>query len=260
MKKSVLIMIFVLLVFTEITLSLPGLKQKRPRPNQYGQVILNNLSENEGIAPVVFDHWFHRLQYTCRVCHIDIGFSMETGASGVTASDNMDGYYCGTCHNGKDAFPSCKKDVFPEIAAECQRCHSLNQDVKRKYDFHTVTKDLPRGRFGNGIDWEKAELANTIKLQDAIEGVSIKDTFQFVSEDFKVSAKLEGFPDIIFSHEKHTVWSGCGGCHPDIFTVKKGTTLFTMKEIFDGKYCGTCHGSVAFPLIDCQRCHTTPVQ
>jgi c(7)-type cytochrome triheme protein len=32
-----------------------------------------------------------------------------------------------------------------------------------------------------------------------------------------------------------------------------------MIEIFDGKYCGVCHGKVAFPNLDCQRCHSQPV-
>ena len=32
-----------------------------------------------------------------------------------------------------------------------------------------------------------------------------------------------------------------------------------MAEIYEGKYCGVCHVHVAFPLLDCQRCHTKPV-
>ncbi len=68
-------------------------------------------------------------------------------------------------------------------------------------------------------------------------------------------------PDIIFSHRKHTDWNGCDTCHPDIFIgVKKGKTKYTMIEIFDNKYCGVCHGKVAFPLMGCQRCHTEQVQ
>jgi c(7)-type cytochrome triheme protein len=29
----------------------------------------------------------------------------------------------------------------------------------------------------------------------------------------------------------------------------------TMDELNDGKYCGVCHGKVAFPLTTCARCH-----
>ena len=67
--------------------------------------------------------------------------------------------------------------------------------------------------------------------------------------------------EIIFSHKKHSAWSGCEGCHPEIFSgIQKGLTKYSMREIFEGKFCGQCHLNVAFPMIDCQRCHTKPVQ
>ena len=81
-----------------------------------------------------------------------------------------------------------------------------------------------------------------------------------VQKDFSLDAKVEGMQDIIYSHAKHTVWSGCEGCHPEIFVgVKKGLTKYSMEEIYQGKYCGVCHLKVAFPLLDCQRCHTKAV-
>jgi len=30
---------------------------------------------------------------------------------------------------------------------------------------------------------------------------------------------------------------------------------YPMNENFDGKYCGACHGKVAFPMIDCRPWH-----
>jgi hypothetical protein len=29
-----------------------------------------------------------------------------------------------------------------------------------------------------------------------------------------------------------------------------------MSDFYEGKFCGACHLKVAFPLLDCQRCHT----
>ena len=82
-----------------------------------------------------------------------------------------------------------------------------------------------------------------------------------LEKDFALDAKLESMPAIIFSHKKHTVWNGCELCHPEIFLgVKKGSTKYSMEEIFEGRYCGVCHTNVAFPLLDCQRCHARPVQ
>jgi c(7)-type cytochrome triheme protein len=253
------------LVFTVAAFAQTGVKKKRPMPQDYGKVVINNYSEKAGMSGVVFDHWFHRSKFTCRVCHVDIGFGMKVGTTGIRAADNMKGFYCGTCHNGKmfsgKAFESCSKKFSPEDMKRCERCHSLGRNVKREHDFAAYTEKFPKERFGNGIDWEKAEADGVIKPADYIEGISIKKPSLAIQKDFNLNAKVEGMPDIIFSHKKHTVWNGCAVCHPEIFIgVKKGSTKYSMVEIFDGKFCGACHTTVAFPLMDCQRCHSKPVQ
>lgn len=132
---------------------------------------------------------------------------------------------------------------------------------KPEYEFSKFTENFPKGRFGNGVDWEQAEADGLIKPLNYLEGVSIKRQDLSLQKDFALAPKVKGMPGIIFSHKKHTVWNGCELCHPEIFVgVKRGTTRYSMVEIFDGKYCGVCHSTVAFPLIDCQRCHTKPVQ
>ncbi len=242
-------------------------KKRRPLPYEYGQVVLGARSEKAGLPPVVFEHWLHRARYTCRVCHVDIGFAMKAGATEIKAADNMVGAYCGACHDGKSKlgatriFGSCAKVKPGEQNATCIRCHSGGKTATPGLDFASVTSKLPRGRFGNGVDWEKAEEEGLISPVDYVEGVSIRRTSLTAQKDFALSPKLEGMPEIIFSHKKHTVWSGCEGCHPDLFLgVKRGATRYTMVDIFEGKYCGACHATVAFPLTDCQRCHAKPVQ
>lgn len=51
----------------------------------------------------------------------------------------------------------------------------------------------------------------------------------------------------------------CADCHPAIFKMKKGADPITMKDINDGKLCGTCHnGTKAFSAKDaanCGKCH-----
>jgi c(7)-type cytochrome triheme protein len=267
MMKRVFIMLLLLVVFTGLTAAATGTKKKRPLPEDYGKIIINNYSDKAELPAVVFDHWLHRSNFTCRLCHVDIGFAMKAGATGIRAADNMKGYYCGTCHNGKmvfdnkKVFESCSRRLSDEDNRPCNRCHSLGMHVKRDFEFAKFTEKFPKERFGNGIDWEKAEDEGLIRLVDSIEGVSIKRKPLAIQKDFDLSAKVKGMPEIVFSHKKHTVWSGCELCHPEIFVgVKKGTTKYSMVEIFDGKYCGVCHGTVAFPLLDCQRCHTKPVQ
>ncbi len=257
---------FVLLALAGLAVAQTGVKKKRALPHEYGNVIINNYSEKAGMAPVEFNHWLHRALYTCRLCHVDLAFAMKAEASNIKAADNKKGFYCGTCHNGKmlynnkPVFGSCQLPYPPEEVMNCVRCHSIGREVRQQYDFYTFTEKFPKERFGNGIDWDKAAAEGHITPVDLIEGVSIKRKPMKVQPDFSLNAKVAGMQDIIYSHAKHTVWSGCEGCHPEIFVgVKKGLTKYSMEEIYQGKYCGVCHLKVAFPLLDCQRCHTKAV-
>ncbi len=255
----------VILMVAGAAMGQTGVKKKRQLPSDYGKVVLNNYSEKAGLAPVVFDHWLHRSRFTCRLCHVDIAFGMKAGTTGITAADNMSGVYCGACHNGKNTFEgkkifeACSKTHPKEDTKRCERCHSLGKNVKREYDFAKFTERFPKERFGNGINWEKAEEDGIIKLMDFLEGVSVRRKSLASPKDLAVKPKQAEMPEIIFSHTKHAVWNGCELCHPDIFGIKTGATKYSMTEIFEGRYCGACHDKVAFPNLDCQRCHTKPV-
>jgi c(7)-type cytochrome triheme protein len=141
MNKRTLITVMVILIFCGYTLSQTGTKKRRPLPYEYGRVIINNYSEKEGLHPVVFEHWIHRSKFTCRVCHVDVGFAMKAGATGIKAADNERGYYCGTCHNGKmidqgkPVFQACSEKVNFEDGKRCERCHSLDRKVASDFDF-----------------------------------------------------------------------------------------------------------------------------
>lgn len=268
MKKAVVLLLLLAVAGTAASSAAQtGVKKKRPLPGEYGRVIINNNnSERYGLAPVVFDHWLHRTKATCRVCHVDIGFAMKAGATGIRADDNMRGYYCGVCHNGKTfrgkkMFESCDRGLALEHVTRCDLCHSYGKNVKKENDFAAITGKFPPARFGNAVNWVQAESDGLVKPANHLEGVSGRKSSLPVQKDFLLNPKVEGMPDIIFSHTKHTVWNGCEVCHPEIFVgVKKGLTKYSMPEIFEGKYCGVCHGKVAFPLMDCERCHIKPVQ
>ena len=251
--------------------------KRRPLPYQYGRVIINNYSSDKtALAPVVFDHWRHRAKFTCRLCHVDIGFMMKAGGTGIRAADNQSGYYCGSCHSGKvlfdgsgkmlndgnPVFAACSSTMAENDRLRCERCHSQGISEKSDTDFLHFAQPLPKERFGNGLDWQQAEEQGMIHPVDFVKGVSMhKKPLLLPKEKEQVLVpKVVTMPNIIFSHQKHTVWNGCESCHPDIFvSVKKGETNYSMSSIFQGKFCGVCHNSVAFPLSNCQRCHSTPV-
>lgn len=241
-----------------------GVKKPRPLPQDYGRVVLRNFSEQNKMSPVVFDHWLHRTKFTCGVCHVDLAFAMTAGATGIRAADNMNRLYCGSCHDGRTTvegrvvFKACSKN--PDAGRTCDRCHTLGKEVKKDYSFAEVTGKFPKERFGNGIDWERTELLGLIRPSDYLEGVSIRKQAMPTQKDFALEPRQVKMPEIIFSHQKHTVWNGCAACHPEPFLgVTQGAAKYSMVEIFEGKYCGVCHGTVAFPNIDCQRCHVKPV-
>jgi c(7)-type cytochrome triheme protein len=85
-----------------------------PSHAEYADVVLNRRAEKEGVRPVVFPHWFHRMRFRCKVCHSELGFKMRAGANDVTMADIIDGKFCGMCHNDQIAWG----------AANCDLCHS----------------------------------------------------------------------------------------------------------------------------------------
>jgi c(7)-type cytochrome triheme protein len=59
-----------------------------------------------------------------------------------------------------------------------------------------------------------------------------------------------------FPHDAHNLWMSCEMCHDRIFKPEIDANDISMSKILDGEYCGLCHGAVAFPLTECDRCHS----
>jgi c(7)-type cytochrome triheme protein len=225
-------------------------------PADYGKVILDKHSLPTPAA-VVFDHWLHRSKFTCRLCHVDIGFAMKAGETGIRAGTNRQGFHCGSCHDGKKTIEG--KTVFASCSdapggKTCDRCHAAGKTGVREYEYKKFTAKFPKAIYG--IDWEAAETSGLINPIDFVEGISLKRPSLQAREDFAVTPRYSWVHPIQFSHRKHVAWNGCEVCHPDIFpTGKKGTAHYSMFENVEGRFCGACHGRVAFPLNTCQRCH-----
>lgn len=97
---------------------------------EYGDVVLNRYAEKNGMRPVVFPHWFHRVRFRCKVCHFELGFKMRVGANDITMGKIIDGQYCGMCHNGEVAWN----------VQHCDRCHSGKPGLEtRIYGGHATS-------------------------------------------------------------------------------------------------------------------------
>ena len=81
---------------------------------EYGDVVMNNYSDDAGMRPVVFPHWFHRIRFRCKVCHADLGFKFQAGGNDINMLKIIEGEYCGACHDGNIAWS----------VENCDLCHS----------------------------------------------------------------------------------------------------------------------------------------
>lgn len=128
-------------------------------------------------------------------------------------------------------------------------------------DFMRIYESLPRDE-ENKVDWERATREGLI---NPLASIDVNSGEEFIM-DFKVVIKFNDMliKDVVFSHAIHTYWLNCNSCHPRVFEPEIAANRMTMKEIREGKYCGLCHGMVAFPtnVVDapnfranCLRCH-----
>jgi len=128
-------------------------------------------------------------------------------------------------------------------------------------DFMRIYESLPRDE-DNKVDWERATKEGLIEPL-AAAGENSGEEFIF---DLRVVIKFNDMliKDVVFSHAIHTYWLNCSTCHPRIFRPEIASNRMTMKELREGKYCGVCHGMVAFPTnviaapnfrANCLRCH-----
>ncbi len=114
---------------------------------------------------------------------------------------------------------------------------------------------LPKSRSGNYINWSKA-------IEDQLVAprydMNNPDANPIVL-DLNIVREVKGsMPDVVYPHKQHTQWLDCANCHPAIFIPMKGANNISMASILMGEKCGVCHGTVAFPVSECRRCHSKP--
>jgi len=96
---------------------------------EYGDVVINNYSDQAGIRPVIFPHWFHRVRFRCKICHADLGFQFKAGGNEINMLKIFDGEFCGACHNGQIAWG----------VENCILCHTGKPGLRTRV--HNSTTD-----------------------------------------------------------------------------------------------------------------------
>lgn len=121
-----------------------------------------------------------------------------------------------------------------------------------------VAMDLfPRDE-GGLTDWVQALKQGHIAPRSDLEGTG--NDVKPIDLDI-IFANTGSMPKVLFQHRQHTEWLACKSCHPAIFKKKKSTTKMNMMDVLSGKYCGVCHGKIAFaPTKNCMRCHSISIK
>ncbi|MDH5217893.1 MAG: cytochrome c, class I [Gammaproteobacteria bacterium] len=117
----------------------------------------------------------------------------------------------------------------------------------------TAFKPLVSTTGGNNVDWVKSQKKGLINPLYDHTDPDKKAMAMDLSIVIEVKASM---PDVRFPHQEHTVILDCSNCHDAIFKPLKGSNPMSMAEIMLGQKCGVCHGSIAFPVTECRRCHS----
>jgi len=127
-----------------------------------------------------------------------------------------------------------------------------NVTVKYLQQPYDAMATFPRDSAGI-VDWVKVLDQGLIDPRKSVDG-----TGEMFPVDFDIIfTNTASMPNVRFPHRQHTEWLTCANCHPAIFVPQKGANPVSMNEIIQGKYCGVCHGKVAFPpTMNCGRCHS----
>ncbi len=113
---------------------------------------------------------------------------------------------------------------------------------------------LPRDTAGNLVRWVQALERGFIVPRSNLR----PETEVRLREDELIVARNGSMPAVKFPHRAHTLWLDCSNCHESLFKSKLGANGLRMTAILNGEQCGLCHGAVAFPLTECNRCHSVP--
>ncbi len=111
---------------------------------------------------------------------------------------------------------------------------------------------LPPDTAGNNVRWVEALRDGYIQPRTNI----FPETKVNILDRDVIMRKTGSANYVRFPHRVHTEWLDCENCHDHLFARVAGATPMSMLMILSGEYCGRCHGAVAFPLTECNRCHS----
>lgn len=128
----------------------------------------------------------------------------------------------------------------------CFQCHA----------FKKFSAPPEKGVFSHRLHLDSGYHCNQCHRFEGHRHITVQRTVCGACHSVKTLVFNKGALPVRYNHEAHAKRFGCRECHPGLFLMKAGTAEVTMKEIYNGAYCGACHdGARAFPATECAKCH-----
>lgn len=206
----------------------------------------------------------------CFQCHAYEKFAMNKRGEFSHQNHIGFGVHCNQCH----VIKAHKESTINRSV--CNNCHNL---TNFSYDASGMTVSFSHKSHAQKFNCSKChpENFNTkkgtthITMDDMYKGKTCgtchNGTIAFASTECskchvmssfkkKLSYPSGGVSPAIFSHEVHAAMFDCSGCHTALFKYQKDGSGMRMDDIYQGKYCGSCHNDrTAFGPMACKRCH-----
>lgn len=216
-----------------------------------------------------FSHSVHTALFSCTDCHNSIFIAGAKKNKPATMADMEKGISCGACHDEKSAFG---------VKSNCQKCHTVKQINFRPgsaifshlvhvaaYGCKDCHSDIyipgPGNKNFSMLQMEQGKSCGNCHDEKTAFGVKGNcqkcHSVTLKTVRYELSANTG---NVDFSHKPHVARGyNCGDCHYSVVPSGGAGKRWVMKEMDQGKFCGTCHGfSMAFSVKDpeaCERCH-----
>lgn len=172
--------------------------------------------------------------YTRPVKSVIFSHNVHVGEKGLT---------CDACHSG----------LFEPSALKAQEKKDFNMDSLYKGKYCGACHN---GKTAFASNTQCARCHTGVKGQKAAEkkDAAASRMIQGPQEAIKIGS---GDSAVMFSHQSHAASKNkCVDCHSGKFPMKRGKAAIKMDDLYQGKYCGSCHnGKAAFASTECAKCH-----
>lgn len=206
----------------------------------------------------------------CFKCHSYENFSVDEPGKFSHTKHTSFGVHCNQCHIIKahkestvnnDACNSCHKLATFAYTNSGMPVNFSHQNHAKKYrcsECHLKLFQMKKGTSKMLMDemYKGNSCGKCHNGKTAFSSTDCNKCHKMTGFKKELSYPSGNMSPAVFSHEIHTAMFECSNCHTAPFKYKKGGSGMKMDDLYQNKFCGSCHnGQAAFASSECQRCH-----